>query len=86
MKRNKKGVMPNITRATYNSVKKFDRQQFTAFCADLYGFGYEDGRESVSDVDLATLYEAIVGIKGIGPKKLEEIKARLEPFFREGAG
>lgn len=86
MKRNKKGVMPEITRATYKSVKKFDRQQFTAFCADLYKFGHEDGRESVPGVDLTAVYEAIAGVKGIGPKKLEAIKARLKPLFREGTG
>lgn len=36
MNRNKKGVMPDITRVTYKNVKKYDRQQFTAFCTDLY--------------------------------------------------
>lgn len=83
MKRHKKGVMPEITRVTYKSVKKFDRQQFTVFCTDLYKFGYEDGRESVLGVDLTAVYEAIAGTKGIGPKKLEEIKTRLEPLFKE---
>lgn len=86
MNRNKKGVMPEITRVTYKSVKKFDRQQFTAFCTDLYRFGYEDGQESVPGVDLTAVYEAIAGTKGIGPRKLEEIKARLEPLFGKGQG
>lgn len=81
MNRNKKGVMPDITRVTYKSVKKFDRQQFTAFCADLYKFGYEDGKESAPD--LTTVCDAIARTKGIGPKKLEEIKTRLEPLFKE---
>lgn len=31
MNRNKKGVMPEITREVCKSVKKFDRQQFQAF-------------------------------------------------------
>lgn len=86
MKRHRKGVMPEITRVTYKSVKKFDRQQFTAFCTDLYSFGYEDGRESVPGVDLSTVYEAIAGTKGIGPKKLEEIKTRLGPLFGKEQG
>lgn len=86
MNRNKKGVMPTITRATYKSVKKFDRQQFEKFCMDLYEFGYEDGRESVPGVDLTMVYEVIAGTKGIGPKKLEEIKARLEPLFKKERG
>ncbi len=83
MNRNKKGVMPEITREAYKSVKKFDRQQFTAFCIDLYQFGYEDGRESVPRVDVTAVYGAVASTKGIGPKKLEEIKARLEPLFEK---
>lgn len=83
MNRNKKGVMPDITREIYKSVKKFDRQQFTAFCTDLYKFGYEDGRESVPGVDLKTVYETIAGTKGIGAKKLEEMKVRLDPLFKK---
>lgn len=86
MNRNKKGVMPTITRVTYKSVKKYDRQQFEEFCTDLYKFGYEDGRESVPGVDLTMVYEAIAGIKGIGQKKLGEIKARIEPLFRKEQG
>lgn len=83
MNRNRKGKMPEITREMYKSIKKYDRQQFTAFCIDLYGYGFEDGRASVPGIDLKTVYEAIAGTKGIGPKKLEEIKARLEPLFEE---
>lgn len=81
MNRNKKGVMPEITREIYKSVKKFDRQQFQAFCKDLYGYGYEDGRASVPGVDLTAIYEAIGATKGIGPKKLEEIKRSIEAVF-----
>lgn len=81
MNRNRKGVMPEITREMYKSIKKYDRQQFTAFCTDLYGYGFQDGRESVPGIDIKAVYDAIAATKGIGPKKLEEIKARLEPLF-----
>lgn len=87
MNRNRKGVMPEITREIYKSVKKFDRQQFQGFCRDLYGYGFEDGRASVPGVDLTAVYEAIGATKGIGPKKLEEIKRSIEKLYgREGAG
>lgn len=86
MNRNKKGRMPEITRDIFKGVKKYDRQQFTAFCTDLYGYGFEDGRASVPGIDLKTVYEAIAGTKGIGPKKLEEIKAQLESLFEEERG
>lgn len=83
MKRNKPGVMPEITRDTYKNVKKFDRQQFTEFCTDLYKFGYMDGRASVPGIDADKICEVIAATKGIGPKKLAEIKANIDAAFGE---
>lgn len=85
MNRNKRGIMPEITREVYKSVKKFDRQQFQNFCRDLYGYGFQDGRESVPGVDLEAIMAAIEGTKGIGAKKLEDIRASIEAAF-ENAG
>lgn len=81
MNRNKKGVMPEITREIYKAVKKYDRQQFTSFCYDLYKFGVEDGRASVPGIDVGKIYEVIAATKGIGPVKLAEIKANIEKAF-----
>lgn len=81
MNRNKKGIMPEITRNVYKDVKKFDRQKFTNFCTDIYKFGFEDGQESVPGIDLNKIYEVIAATKGIGPKKMEEIKANIEAAF-----
>lgn len=81
MNRNRKGVMPEITREVYKGVKKFDRQQFQAFCHDLYVFGFEDGRASVPGMDVSKIYEVIAATKGIGTKKLEEIKANIDAAF-----
>lgn len=83
MNRNKRGVMPEITRAIYKDIKKYDRQQFTEFCKDLYGYGFEDGRESVPGVEIETVYAAIDGIKGIGLKTSAKVKEALEPLFRK---
>lgn len=79
MNRNKKGVMPEITREVYKSVKKLDRQQFAGFCTDLYKFGYEDGYEAGTKnaVDIEKIYQVIGQTKGIGPKKLKEIKTNI---------
>ena len=85
MNRNKKGVMPEITREVYKGVKKFDRQQFAGFCMDLYKFGFEDGKESVPVIDINRIYEVMEATKGIGPKKLEELKTNIEAAFgKEG--
>ena len=81
MNRNRKGKMPEITRDMYKSIKKYDRQQFTAFCTDLYGFGYQDGRESVPGVDIEAIMKAIENTKGIGAKKLADIRASIEAVF-----
>lgn len=83
MNRNKKGIMPEITRETYKSVKKFDRQQFTDFCKSLYGYGYEDGRESIPGIDIEKIYEVLAKTKGVGPVKLEEIKKNMDAAFGE---
>lgn len=83
MNRNKKGIMPEITREIYKGAKKFDRQQFTNFCKDIYKFGFEDGRESVPGIDVKKILDVIAGTKGIGPKKLAEIKAGIECAFGE---
>lgn len=81
MNRNKRGAMPRITREIYIGVKKFDHRQFESFCKDLYTFGYEDGAEagkqSVSGIDLDKVLAVISDVRGIGPKKLEEITAAI---------
>ena len=82
MNRNKRGEMPEISRKMYKDVKKYDRQQFTVFCANLYKYGYEDGRESVPGIDVADIMDAISGVKGIGAKKLESIKTAIESAYQ----
>lgn len=83
MSKNKKSNNYLITRARYKSIKAFDHQQMENFCTDIYKSGYEDGRASVQEIDLTAIYEAIGSTKGIGPKKLEEIKQSIEAAFAE---
>lgn len=78
MNRNRKGKMPEITREVYKTVKRYDRQQFQEFCKKLYCYGFEDGRESIPGTDLTKIYEAIADTRGIGEKKLEDIKRNIE--------
>ena len=72
---------------SYKSIKAFDHQQMENFCTDIYKSGYEGGQASVPGIDLTAIYEAIGSTKGIGPKKLEEIKQNIEATFtgREAA-
>ncbi len=85
MNRNKKGNEYLITRARYKSIKAFDHQQMEQFCTDVYKSGYQDGRESVPGVDIEAIMKAIENTKGIGAKKLADIRASIEAIF-EGAG
>lgn len=85
MNRNKKGNKYMITRARYKSIKAFDHQQMEQFCTDIYKSGFQDGRESVPGVDIESIMAAIGNTKGIGQKKLADIKASIEAVF-EGTG
>ncbi len=83
MNRNKKGVMPEITRTVYKDVKRYDRQQFTDFCTDLYKYGFDDGRASVPGIDLQDVLWAVSETKGIGEKKMATIKESIEAVFAQ---
>lgn len=85
MNRNKKNNKYMITRARYKSIKAFDHQQMEQFCTDIYKSGFQDGRESVPGVDIESIMAAIGNTKGIGQKKLADIKASIEAVF-EGTG
>ena len=78
-----KGKIPEITRKDYDKVKKYDRQQFTNFCKELYNYGYEDGAASVPEIDIGKIKEAIASTKGIGEKKLEQIMVNVEQLFNK---
>lgn len=81
MSKNKKGNNYLITRARYKSIKAFDHQQMEQFCTDIYKSGYQDGRESVPGVDIEAIMKAIENTKGIGAKKLADIRASIEAVF-----
>lgn len=83
MSKNKKGNNYLITRARYKSIKAFDHQQMEQFCTDIYKSGYQDGRESVPGVDITAIMKAIENTKGIGAKKLADIRASIEAVFEE---
>lgn len=81
MNRNRKGEMPKITREMYKAIKKYDRRQFETFCTELYGYGFQDGRDSVPGVDIVAVMNAVENTKGIGQKKLADIKTSIEAAF-----
>lgn len=83
-----------LNREKYKAIKKYDHQQMEDFCTSIYESGYRTGYETgckaavetiskniVSNIRIDTINEvlqAAAQVKGIGPKKLEEISAILE--------
>lgn len=74
MKSKAKDGKYSTTRACYKNVKKFDHAQFGEFCTRVYMEGVEDGRNSVSRIDLERVIEQIKTVKGIGDKRLAQIE------------
>ena len=73
--------MRTFTRDTYNRVRKFDRRDMQTWIESIYNEGYNNGAASVPGIDTEKIFEAIARVKGIGPKKLEEIKAAVNQLF-----
>ena len=98
MNRQKGTGEPEFNRETYKRVKKYDRQQFSNFCLDIYRLGRADERKEVAamieeakqevpepeQVNVDELLTAISQVKGIGPRSFTGVKEVVEAFF-EGA-
>lgn len=87
-----------LNRNQYKTVKKYDHQQMEDFCAAIYEGGVKAGREEgrqeiklklidalerVQDETLERVLQAAAKVKGIGPKKLEEIRSELAKMDKE---
>lgn len=74
-----------LNRKTYKDVKRMDHQQMDAFCKNLYKAGHADGMKDAEGLTENEVREVILGVKGIGPKKAEDIVNALTAAQREGA-
>ena len=66
------------TRNQYKAAKKYDHQQFDDFCTSVYQSGYEAGKAAVPGTDIEEVMTAIQTVKGIGAKRMAEIRAAIE--------
>lgn len=85
MNRNKRGKMPEISRKMYKDVKKYDRQQFTAFCSEkdknIVLNAWNDERMIVDK----TFEKAKFNEKKLDIEKLrKDIKEHLSPYASKG--
>lgn len=73
-------IQKNVTinRKEYEKIKRYDRTQMDTFIQSVYKSGFEDGTESVPGIDTSKISEILLGIKGLGAKRVECIVAALE--------
>ena len=69
-----------LNREKYKAIKKYDHQQLEDFCSSIYESGYKNGcnAAAASSLSLEEFLQAAAKVKGIGPKKLEEIRSCIE--------
>ena len=79
--RNKSNI---LNREKYKAIRKYDHQQLEDFCGSIYESGYKNGytngcdTAAASSLSLEEFMQAAAEVKGIGPKKLEEIRSCIE--------
>lgn len=66
-----------LNRKEYKEVKKMDHGQMSDFCSRIYQRGYETGKKESAGLSEAELRKAVLGVKGIGEKKAEDIVQTL---------
>lgn len=71
-----------INRKEYQGIKKKDHNQMNLYIQSIYKSiyksGYTDGVKSVPGIDISKISEILLGIKGLGEKRVECIVAILE--------
>lgn len=70
-----------INRKEYQNIKKKDHNQMNLYIQSIYKSGYAEGVKSVPGIDIAEIKEVLLGIKGLGEKRVEAILAALEREF-----
>lgn len=71
-----------INRKEYQDIKKKDHNQMNVYLQNIYKNAYMDGfkagTESVPGIDIADIEKVLLGIKGLGAKRVAVIVAALE--------
>lgn len=69
-----------LDRATYKKIKAMTREEMQNFLTNYYNNVMEDANEATLDLD--ELRKEIGDINGIGEKRLTEIMAVIEKYFK----
>ena len=67
-----------INRKEYQNIRKMDHNQMNLYLQEIYKSGYAEGVKSVPGIDISKSGEILLGIKGLGAKRVDCIIAALE--------
>lgn len=67
-----------INRKQYQSIRKMDHNQMNLYIQSIYKSGFEEGVKSVPGTDIADIEKVLLGIKGLGAKRVADILEALE--------
>ena len=72
-----------LNRKEYLKIKKMDHNQMTLWVESIYKSGFEDGEKSAEQAALTSeeLYKALLGVKGLGEKRINARYEALEKRF-----
>lgn len=67
-----------INRKEYQNIRKMDHNQMNLYIQSIYKSGYAEGVKSVPGIDIAEMEKVLLGIKGLGAKRVADILEALE--------
>ena len=67
-----------INRKEYQNIRKMDHNQMNLYIQSIYKSGYAEGAKSVPGIDISKIGEILLGIKGLGVKRVADILEALE--------
>lgn len=75
-----------LNREQYKRVKHMDHKQMEDFICNMYNEGYEDGKAAAEPrVKASDIASVLIGIKGVGAGKANEIMAAVNKLYERGA-
>lgn len=67
-----------LNRKMYKDIKKMDHNQMSGFCQTLYTKGYAAGQKESAGLSEEEVKAALLQVKGVGEKKMNDILAALK--------
>lgn len=72
-----------LNRKEYQKIRKMDHEQMRRYCSSIFTNGYETGVRASKALSEADIRRVVLGVKGIGEKKAEDIAQVLKMAQKE---